>query len=120
MRKYFSNKIVFKKFRKDLRNKSTSAEAALWKLIKNRPLEGRKFRRQHSLGKYIVDFYCSEEKLIIELDGDFHGEYFKIDEDKIRDENLKKLGYKTLRFENKVIFQDSEFVLNEIKNKFSR
>jgi very-short-patch-repair endonuclease len=55
--------------RKWLRNNSTSAEAALWKLLKNKQLEGRKFRRQQSIGKYIVDFYCSQEKLIVELDG---------------------------------------------------
>jgi very-short-patch-repair endonuclease len=45
-----------------LRNNSTSAEAALWNLLKNKQLEGRKFRRQQSIGKYIVDFYCSQEK----------------------------------------------------------
>jgi very-short-patch-repair endonuclease len=59
MGRYFSNKIEIKFFRQNLRNNSTSAEAALWNLIKNKKLDGRKFRRQHSLGNYIVDFYCS-------------------------------------------------------------
>jgi very-short-patch-repair endonuclease len=118
MNRYFSNKSVFKKFRKKLRNQSTSAEATLWGLIKNRNLDGRKFRRQHSLGTYIVDFYCSEEKLIIELDGDLHGEYFKIEEDKSRDDSLERLGYKILRFENRIVFQDPDYILKEIRKKF--
>ena len=115
MRNYFSNRILFKHYRKKLRNRSTSAEARLWSLIKNKQLNGKKFRRQHGLGNYIVDFYCSSENLIIELDGDPHGEYHKIEEDKERDANLKSLGYKIIRFENKEIFQDIEYVLNEIK-----
>jgi very-short-patch-repair endonuclease len=57
------------------RNRSTSAEAALWEMLKSKKLEGRKFRRQYSIGSYIVDFCCPSEKLIIELDGDPHGEY---------------------------------------------
>jgi very-short-patch-repair endonuclease len=118
MRKFFSNKAVLKYFRKKLRNRSTSAEAQLWNLLKNRQLGGRKFRRQHGLGNYIVDFYCSEEELIVELDGDPHGEYYKIEEDKIRDERLGTLGYKILRFENKLVFQDPEYVLGQIKSSF--
>jgi very-short-patch-repair endonuclease len=63
------NKPELKQYRKTLREKSTSAEVALWNLLKNKQLEGRKFRRQYSLGKYIADFCCPAEKMIIELDG---------------------------------------------------
>jgi very-short-patch-repair endonuclease len=118
MRQYFSNRYLFKDFRKKLRNRSTSAEARLWGMIKNKQLDGRKFRRQHGLGKYIVDFFCSSEKLIIELDGDAHGDYYKIEEDKIRDATLKERGYRIIRFENKEIFQNPEFVKEVIRKHF--
>ena len=55
--------------RRDLRKTMTPAEAALWKLLRKRQLEGRRSRRQHSGGPFILDFYCSEEKLAVELDG---------------------------------------------------
>ena len=58
--------------RKQLRNNLTPAEAALWKMLQNSQLEGRKFRRQHSVGNYILDFYCPSERLCIELDGAYH------------------------------------------------
>lgn len=66
------NRKHLKDFRKELRNNSTKAESRLWKVLRKRQLEGRKFRRQHSIGNYIVDFYCPEEKLIVELDGAIH------------------------------------------------
>ena len=56
--------------RRALRNNATNAEAILWRYLKRRQLKGRKFRRQHSIGPYIVDFYCPAEKLAVELDGD--------------------------------------------------
>jgi very-short-patch-repair endonuclease len=63
------NRKSLKFYRSSLRNKSTSAEAELWKVLKSKRLIGRKFRRQHSIGNYIVDFFCASEKLVIELDG---------------------------------------------------
>ena len=117
--KYSSNKIEFKHYRKDLRNRSTSAEATLWNLLKNKQLEGRKFRRQHSIENYIVDFYCSSEKLIIELDGNPHGDYLQIQKDEVRDKFFESNGYKVIRFENRFVFQDPEFVVEIIKKSFS-
>ena len=69
------NRKSLKFFRSSLRNKSASAESELWDILKSKKLNARKFRRQHSIGNYIVDFYCASEKLIIELDGNPHGEY---------------------------------------------
>ena len=66
------NKIELKGKRKFLRNNSASAEAMLWLLLKGKQLEGRKFRRQHSVGNYVLDFYCPSEKLAVELDGEPH------------------------------------------------
>ena len=90
------NKIIFnrkglKSYRSSLRNRSTSAEAVLWDILKSKNLDGRKFRRQYSIGSYIVDFCCPSEQLIIEFDGDPHGEYSKIQEDKNRDKYMESL-----------------------------
>jgi very-short-patch-repair endonuclease len=114
------NKPELKQYRKTLREKSTSAEVALWNLLKNKQLEGRKFRRQYSLGKYIADFCCPAEKLIIELDGQVHADNAQIEKDIIRDQNIENLGFVILRFENKLVFEVPEFVLTEIKNNFRK
>ena len=107
-----------KAFRSSLRRRSTSAEAILWNELKSKKLEGRKFRRQHSIGSYIVDLCCPSEKLIIELDGNPHGEYVQIQKDTIRDNYLQKLGYTVLRFENRLVFQEPEYILDEIRKVF--
>ena len=86
------NRKSLKFFRSSLRNKSTSAEAVLWDILKSKKLDSRKFRRQHSIGNYIVDFFCPSEKLVIELDGNPHGEYHNIEKDEKRDQYLKTLG----------------------------
>ena len=114
-----SNKKQLKSFRRELRNTSTSAEAELWNNLKGKQLEGRKFRRQQSIKNYIVDFYCSSEKLIIELDGESHGDYQKTYEDEDRDNDLQRMGYRILRFENRFVFEDIEWVKDEIRRNFS-
>ncbi len=118
--RFRSNRKSLKETRQYLRTHSTSAEAELWKHLKNKQIEGRKFRRQHSIENYIVDFFCSEEKPIIELDGDPHGDYIQIQKDDDRDERLKNLGYKILRFENRFVFHDIEWVKIEIVSKFEK
>jgi very-short-patch-repair endonuclease len=85
------NRKSLKLFRSSLRNKSTSAEAVLWKILKSKNLNGRKSRRQHSIGNFIVDFCCPSEKLVIELDGNPHGEYHKIEKIKTEINILKAL-----------------------------
>jgi very-short-patch-repair endonuclease len=109
------NRKSLKSFRLSLRNNSTSAEAALWVMLKSKKLEGKKFRRQYSIGRYIADFCCPSEKLIIELDGDSHGEYHKIQKDENRDKYLESLGFTVLRFENRFVFQDPEYLIGEIR-----
>jgi len=119
MKKLISNKKVLKTHRKELRNNATSAEATLWSLIKNKKLKGRKFRRQHSLDNYIVDFYCPAEKLVIELDGENHFSETGIQKDSHRDMFLRSNGFKVLRFENKLIFENQRQVLHQICECFS-
>ena len=116
----FFNRKYLKSFRASLRNKSTSAEAELWNILKSKNLNGRKFRRQHSIGNYIVDFYCASDKLVIELDGNPHGEYHKIEKDEKRDQYLQGMGFSVLRFENRLVFQEPEFVKNEITKSFDK
>lgn len=70
--------------RRSLRSNATPAEAFLWKRIKSKQLDGRRFQRQHSIKHYIVDFYCASEKLIIELDGQVHYTPKAIEKDTIR------------------------------------
>ncbi len=113
------NRKSLKSFRASLRNRSASAEATLWEMLKSKKLDGRKFRRQFSISSYIVDFCCPSEKLIIELDGDPHGEYHKIEEDKKRDKYLGTLGFTVLRFENRFVFQEPEYVKSEIRKAFN-
>jgi len=105
-------------YRKKLRRNSTSAEAELWNLLKGKKLEGRKFRRQYSICKYILDFFCVSEQLAIELDGDLHGDYIVIQKDEEREKYLESLGIKLIRFENRMVFQEPEDVLNTIKSVF--
>ena len=107
-----------KTFRKNLRNNLTPAEAALWKYLQGKKLEGRKFRRQHSVANYILDFYCPSEKLAIELDGQGHFEATQAEYDYERDLFLKHLGIKVLRFENKVVWNNIEGLLEAVKKEF--
>lgn len=104
--------------RKELRKSLTPAEAILWKSLQRSQLKGRKFRRQHSIKNYIVDFYCASEKLIIELDGAIHLDFAQQNYDYERTVILEGLGFKIIRFENKLIFENLSNVLKEITNHF--
>jgi very-short-patch-repair endonuclease len=108
------NPLENKEFRKILRRESTAPEAVLWNSLKARQVLGKKFRRQAGIGPYIVDFLCVECGLVIELDGDAHyssniDEY----EDK-RNAYLEKQGLRVIRFENREIAEDLDFVLEKI------
>ncbi|MES2762594.1 MAG: DUF559 domain-containing protein [Bacteroidota bacterium] len=105
--------------RKNLRNNLTSAEASLWKSLQGSKLMGRKFRRQHSVGNYILDFYCPSEKIAIELDGAGHYTEEGIKKDEVRTQFLNECGIKVIRFENKLVFEKTEWVLEEICRGFS-
>ena len=112
------NRKYLKRRRQQLRNQGTSAEAFLWKFLSKSQLKSRKFRRQHSIENFIVDFYCPSECLIIELDGEYHNHPITMEKDKKRDARLKALGFKVLRFENKLVFDDLEGVLLTISEHF--
>jgi very-short-patch-repair endonuclease len=101
-----------------LRKNLTEAELVLWEILKNKKLCGRKFRRQHSIGHYIVDFYCPSERLIIELDGQHHFTPEGIIQDQERDNHLKMMNLTVLRFENEDVLNNLTLVLKEIKTHF--
>ncbi|NQU33718.1 MAG: endonuclease domain-containing protein [Bacteroidetes bacterium] len=97
-----------------LRNNQTSAEKKLWEYIKNNQL-GKKFRRQHSISSYIVDFYCHMVKLVIEVDGEYHNDSEQTEYDSYRATDLKEFGLRIIRFTNDQVFNDIDFVISEIK-----
>jgi len=104
--------------RKNLRNNLTPAEAVLWKAIQRGKLDGRKFRRQHSVDRYVLDFYCPTELLAIELDGAHHYTLTGSEHDYNRTNFLNGLNIRVLRFENKLVFEQLDWVLGEIRGQF--
>ncbi|MCJ7555226.1 MAG: endonuclease domain-containing protein [Ignavibacteriaceae bacterium] len=120
-----NNKKIFNKKewmsrRKELRNNSTYTEIFFWQQVKSKQLEGRKFRRQTSIGSYVVDFYCPEEKLVVELDGEVHFNEEVIKFDQKRTEYLESLGLKVIGFENNEVLKNTEYVLSKIKEYFNK
>ena len=107
-----------KQIRQNLRNNLTFSEARLWSVLKNKQLLGRKFRRQHSIGNFIVDFFCHSEKLIIEIDGSSHDDVGTQNHDTERDEKLIKSGFTILHFKAVEIRDHLDNVLNEITANF--
>ena len=104
--------------RQILRKNQTQAEEILWQHLRKEQLDGRKFRRQHSIENYIVDFYCASERLIIEVDGSHHYERETLENDKERDSRLLQLNYRTLRFSNQAILDNPTEVLKQISESF--
>jgi len=109
--KVHNNTKLFER-RKELRRNSTSQEETLWNELRGNKL-GLRFRRQHSVGGYILDFYCFGKRLIIEVDGDSHNSTREYDT--VRDKFFTDLGYKVLRFKNREVENDLGEVLSKIK-----
>ncbi|MBC8084868.1 MAG: endonuclease domain-containing protein [Hymenobacter sp.] len=107
-----------KSARRTLRNNLTPAEATLWRALQRSQLAGRKFRRQHGIGPYIVDFYCAAEKLVVELDGAGHYTSSGEANDVERTVYLNSLGLWVLRFENRVVAEQIASVLAAIEAAF--
>jgi very-short-patch-repair endonuclease len=101
--------------RKELRNHATEAEKALWDMLKHAKLDGRKFRRQHSVGNYILDFYCPAEQLSIELDGEGHYTEEGKAYDAVRTAYLASCNIRELRFENQLVLNEPDEVIATIR-----
>ena len=113
--KAISNLPSKKEFRRELRNNATPAEVALWKALQGKQLDGFKFRRQHSIGNYILDFFCPSANLAIELDGGQHFSKEGLEYDAIRDEFLRSVGITVVRYANNLIFENLDGVLEDIR-----
>ena len=98
------------------RKQSTHAESVLWNHLRNRRLLGFKFRRQHQFGEYVLDFFCSEAKLVIECDGEIHTQNEAWHHDNTRDAYLRSQGLRILRFANNQVISETDVVLNKIEN----
>ncbi|OFZ73436.1 hypothetical protein A2701_03635 [Candidatus Amesbacteria bacterium RIFCSPHIGHO2_01_FULL_47_34] len=111
MKRFVRNSPELKGRRQELRNRATVAERLLWKRIQRSQL-GVKFRRQYSVGNYILDFYCPEKKLAIELDGSTHSDRWDLDEYRTR--TVGELGVKVVRFWNEEVEGNIERVMEVI------
>ena len=105
---------ILKENAKENRKHQTEAEAALWEVLRANQL-GEKFRRQHIIGDFIVDFVALNSKLIIEVDGAYHDDAEQMEADKLRSEFLNEAGFKVLRFTNEQVLQDTDNTIKEIK-----
>ena len=106
-------------FARELRRKQTDAEKALWIKLRDRQIDGLKFRRQQPIGSYIVDFVCFDRKLIIEIDGGHHSEDKVLTEDNDRSRWLTEQNYQVLRFWNNEVLTNQEGVLERIRTASS-
>ena len=109
---YGASNLLFEKA-KELRENMTQAELVLWEYLRQHPF-GFKFRRQHPLGIYIVDFYCHKLKLVFEVDGDVHGEREVQEADIERQRQLELDGLKVKRFTNEEVLKTKEVVIEQI------
>jgi 5-methyltetrahydrofolate--homocysteine methyltransferase len=102
-----------------MRNKPTEAEKMLWNVLSNKGIENYKFRRQHIIGEYIVDFVCLEKRFVIEVDGSVHNELEQIEHDKQRTEWLESKGFKVIRYSNNQVLTDLFNTIESIKKHLS-
>ncbi len=104
----------FQELSRRLRRRQTSAEARLWQALRAHRFENRKFRRQHEIGGYIVDFICLDAKLIIEVDGATHGSDLEVARDARRTAVLENAGFMVMRVQNEDVRTNLAGVLDAI------
>ena len=109
---------VTKENAKTNRSNMTDAESLLWHYLRQEQL-GVRFRRQHVIGDYIVDFICLKQRLIIEIDGGYHNDILQQQEDRIRQNWLESMDYKVIRFTNEEVFYNIETVISTIKGNIN-
>ena len=115
---YPFNYEILKENSKHNRQYATEAESALWELLRGNAL-GDKFRRQHIIGDFIVDFVALHSKLVVEVDGGYHNTPEQQEADRLRTEFLNQVGFKVIRFSNDDVLHDADRVLNEIKGNLN-
>jgi very-short-patch-repair endonuclease len=103
---------------RQMRCNLTPSEKIMWQHLRNKKLDGNRFRSQHPIHRYILDFYCPCKSLAIEIDGDIHKS--RKDYDEYRDEYLRSIEIQTLRFKNSEISQNILKVISKIKNTLNQ
>jgi len=120
MNKYLYNGPSTKLDRRRLRKNATDVERKLWSILRSRRMAGLKFFRQYSVGSYILDFYCPERRLAIEVDGGQHADVYGQQHDAHRDSYLRELNIRVIRFWNNDVLQNIEEVGKRIKEYVER
>ena len=116
---YSHNETSQKLLRQSLRNNATSAEAILWRALKGKQVVGLKFRRQFGVGPYVLDFYCPEIRLGIELDGGVHKTSYTYEYDEMRTRFMAENRIRVMRFDNEVVYNNIQGVIEAIKGASS-
>jgi very-short-patch-repair endonuclease len=117
MRPKFKSKGLSERSR-EMRKEATAAEKVAWELLRDRRTLGLKFRRQVPIDRYIVDFYCPEIRLILELDGEVHGRPGQAEWDEERDKRLGELGYNMLRIPNEEVLKNPDWLFERIRSLY--
>jgi len=112
----FFNKSTEKAKRRQLRNESPTAELRIWSSLRRKNISGYRFRRQYSVGPYVLDFYCPALKLAVEIDGDSHFIGDAVEDDKRRQSFIESFGIHFLRFTNQEVYDNLNGVLETINN----
>lgn len=112
---FLKNDPVLKDRRRELRRNQTDAERAFWAKVRNKQFLGMKFFRQYSFGPYILDFYCPEKKLAVELDGGQHNQPEGRDFDLVRTDYLNTHGVEVVRFWNNEVLHEIDGVLARLE-----
>lgn len=105
---------------RQMRSSPSEAEKLLWSRLRAHRLDGRKFRRQHAMGRYVVDFVCLDSHLILEVDGDSHGEDAAEARDEARTAWLLTQGFRVLRFWNYDVLTNIDGIVETIFNDLNR
>lgn len=102
---------------RELRKNMTKSEQKLWQYIRKKEIMGTRFRRQHPIDRFILDFYCHAAKLVIEVDGEYHNEEDQHQYDEGRAHELKEMGSDIIRFTNDEVESSIDKVIDKIKEK---
>ena len=117
MNKYLYNDPSAKLDRRRLRKNATDAERKLWSILRSRRMAGLKFFQQYSVGSYILDFYCPEQRLAIEVDGGQHADVYSQQHDAHRNRYLRELNIRVIRFWNNDVLQNIKGVGQKIREE---
>lgn len=113
----YTNRAIYRDMKeraRHMRKNPTPAEAILWARLRKRQVKGFQFRRQHPIVRFIVDFYCAEAKLVVEVDGSVHDQPGHEKYDVEREQFLEKLGLRVLRFSNAKVVTETDAAINAI------